>query len=62
MKLTINTPESGDWTVVQDENGKVIYSGGRSWDDLTSAILDYANPLCDLNFVEWPQDVFEETF
>jgi hypothetical protein len=62
MKLTINTPEAGDWTVIQDENGKIVYEGHRAWDDLTSAVLEYANPLCDLKFIECPDDVFEETF
>lgn len=62
MKLIVNTPESGDWTIVKDENGNIIYSGGRSWDDLTSAILQHANPLCDLDFIEWSDDVFQETF
>jgi hypothetical protein len=62
LKLIIHTPEGGDWTVVQDENGKTIYEGHRSWDDLTSAVLGYANPLCDLQFVEYSDEEFEEMF
>jgi len=62
MKLIVHTPEGGDWTVIQDENGKEIYSGHRSWDDLTAAVLDYINPLCDIEFIKYSDEEFEEKF
>lgn len=62
MKLIVHTPESGDWTVVQDEDGNEVYSGHRSWDDLTAAVLGYVNPLCGIEFIEYSDEEFEEKF
>lgn len=62
MKLTINTPETGDWTVVQDEDGNIVYEGHDRWSSLVVSILEWANDTVDTEFIEWPDDVFEETF
>lgn len=60
MKLTINTPEAGDWTVVQDETGFELYSGHDKFNQLAQTIAERFYD--DIEYVEYTDDEFQERF
>lgn len=61
-KLIVNTPESGDWTVVQDEQGRVIYSGHDTFSQLVQEVLGWANDQVEVDYIEWEDEEFESKF
>lgn len=62
MKLVIHTPEGGDWTVVQDEDGNEVYSGHDSFNQLAQAVLEWANDQVDIEHIVYSDSEFEEKF
>lgn len=61
MKLYFHTPPSGGWTVVTDQEGKIVYEG-HSWrSDLVETILHFAG--IEFETAVWESDEkFEEEF
>lgn len=62
MRLIIHTPESGDWTVIQDENGHEIYSGHDRFNQLAYAVLMWANDQVEIEHIVWTDEAFEQQF
>lgn len=61
-KLIINTPESGDWTVVEDDQGQVIYSGHDTFNQLAQEVLEWANDQVEVDHIEWEDEEFQSKF
>lgn len=62
MKLVIHTPEGGDWTVVQDEDGNEIYSGHDSFNQLAQVIAARFYDDSDIEHIVYSDEEFEENF
>lgn len=62
MKLIIHTPEMGDWTVVQDEDGYEIYSGHDSFNQLAQAIAERFYGEHEIEHIVYTDEAFEEKF
>ncbi len=61
MKLFFHTPPSGGWTVVKDQDGKLVYEGHSRCSDLIEEILFFAG--IQFERIEWESDEsFEEEF
>ena len=61
-KLIVSTPESGDWTVVQDDQGRVIYSGHDAFSQLVQVVLGWANDQVEVDYIEWEDEEFQSKF
>lgn len=62
MKLIIHTPEGGDWTVVQDEDGNEIYPGHCSFNQLAQAIAERFYDDSEIEHIVYSDEAFEEKF
>lgn len=60
MKLTVNTPDSGDWTVIQDEDSNVVYSGPDGFNQLAQSIAERFYD--EIEYIEYSYDEFVEKF
>jgi hypothetical protein len=62
MKLIVHTPELGDWTVVEDERGNIIYSGHDSFNELGRAIVARFYDDSDIKYLIYSDEEFEGLF
>lgn len=61
-KLIVNTRESDYWTIVQDDQGRVIYSGHDTFNQLVQQVLAWANDQVEVDYIEWEDEEFQSKF
>lgn len=61
-KLIVNTRESDYWTIVQDDQGRVIYSGHDTFNQLVQQVLEWANDQVEVDYIEWEDEEFQSKF